>query len=116
MVGIAQKAVADSGHRRCSKGPDEETLMNIRKHALAGAAAVTLSSVLLSAQTRDFQPVTDAMLQKPNAGEWLHWRGTEDAWGFSPLDQKNRGNVGPLQLGSALSLKHRSADAPCPIP
>ena len=72
--------------------------MNIRKRALAGAVAVTLGSVLLSAQTRDFQPVTDAMLQKPNAGEWLHWRGTEDAWGYSPLDQINRGNVGQLQL------------------
>src|SRR5258708_21619274 len=111
LIGIADKAVADSGHRRCSKGPDEETLMSIRKHALAGAVAVTLGSVLLSAQTRDFQPVTDAMLQKPNAGEWLHWRGTEEAWGYSPLDQINRGNVGQLQLAWSWAMKPGSAEA-----
>src|SRR5947207_10878624 len=66
------------------KGPDGETLMNNRSHALAGAVAVTMGSILLSAQTRDFQPVTDAMLQRPGPGEWLHWRGTQDAWAHSP--------------------------------
>ena len=85
--------------------------MNIRKHALVGAVAVTLGSVLLSAQTRDFQPVTDAMLQKPNAGEWLHWRGTQDSWGYSPLDQINRGNVGQLQLAWSWAMKPGSAEA-----
>ena len=85
--------------------------MNIRKRALAGAVAVTLGSVLLSAQTRDFQPVTDAMLQKPDAGEWLHWRGTQDAWGYSPLDQINRGNVGQLQLAWSWAMNPGSAEA-----
>ena len=38
--------------------------MKNRKRALAGTLAVTLGSILLSAQTRDFQPVTDAMLHE----------------------------------------------------
>ncbi len=88
--------------------------MNIRKRALAGAVAVTLGSLLLSAQTREFQPVTDAMLQKPAAGEWLHWRGTQDAWGYSPLDQINRGNVGQLQLAWSWAMPQGSAE-PAPL-
>jgi len=30
-------------------------------------------------------PVTDAMLTRPPEGEWLSWRRTYDAYGFSPL-------------------------------
>jgi len=44
---------------------------------------VTLGSVMLAwtallpalGQTPTSRPVTDAMLQSPDAGEWLHWRG-----------------------------------------
>src|SRR5262245_27826679 len=54
----------------------------------------------IQAQTqsnRRFIPVTDAMLQKPDASEWLMWRRTLDGWGYSPLDQINRNNVGQLR-------------------
>src|SRR5258708_29410450 len=88
--------------------------MNIRKRALAGAVAVTLGSLLLSAQTREFQPVTDAMLQKPAAGEWLHWRGAQNAWGYNPPDQINRGNVGQLQLAWSWAMPQGSA-GPAPL-
>ena len=46
----------------------------------------------------DFIPVTDAMLQEPAPGDWLMWRRTLDSWGFSPLEQIDRSNVGELQL------------------
>src|ERR1700686_2027895 len=85
--------------------------MKSRKRALAGAVAATLGSVLLSAQTGDFAPVTDAMLQKPDAGEWLHWRGTQDAWGYSPPDQINPGNVGQLHLPWSWAMGPGSAEA-----
>ena len=45
-----------------------------------------------------FTPVTDAMLQSPAPGDWLMWRRTLDGWGYSPLDQVNRDNVGDLRL------------------
>jgi PQQ-dependent dehydrogenase (methanol/ethanol family) len=48
--------------------------------------------------TRRFVPVTDAMLQKPDASEWLMWRRTQDGWGYSPLNQINRNNVVQLKL------------------
>jgi PQQ-dependent dehydrogenase (methanol/ethanol family) len=43
-------------------------------------------------------PVTDAMLERPPAADWLMWRRTLDAWGYSPLDQIDRSNVGTLAL------------------
>ncbi len=46
----------------------------------------------------DFVPVTDAMLQNPDPGEWLTWRRTLDGWGYSPLDQVHRENVGELRM------------------
>ena len=45
-----------------------------------------------------FVPVTDAMLQNPADGDWLMWRRTLDGWGYSPLDQIDRGNVGDLRM------------------
>ena len=45
-----------------------------------------------------FVPVTDAMLQDPAPGDWLMWRRTLDGWGYSPLDQIDRGNVGDLRM------------------
>jgi alcohol dehydrogenase (cytochrome c) len=48
--------------------------------------------------TRKFVPVTDAMLQKPDPANWLMWRRTLDGWGYSPLNQVNRNNVGQLRM------------------
>jgi PQQ-dependent dehydrogenase (methanol/ethanol family) len=48
--------------------------------------------------TATVSPVTDAMLARPPPQDWLMWRGTLNAWGYSPLTQINAGNVGQLQL------------------
>src|SRR5215470_14648801 len=45
-----------------------------------------------------FVPVTDEMLQNPPPADWLMWRRTLNSWGYSPLDQINRSNVGELTL------------------
>ena len=50
------------------------------------------------AQRAQIDPVTDAELQDPSPGEWLMWRRTLDGWGYSPLDQIDRGNVDQLRL------------------
>jgi alcohol dehydrogenase (cytochrome c) len=44
------------------------------------------------------QPVTDAMLANPDPADWLMWRRTLDSWGYSPLEQINKTNVGKLKL------------------
>ena len=67
------------------------------------AIAVLLSGTpvpgTLQAQSSpDFVPVTDAMLQNPSPDDWLMWRRTLDGWGYSPLDQIDRDNVGTLRM------------------
>ncbi|MCE2541560.1 MAG: pyrrolo-quinoline quinone, partial [Acidobacteria bacterium] len=53
----------------------------------------------------DFVPVTDAMLQAPAPGDWPMWRRTLDGWGYSPLDQIDRDNVGDLRLVWSRALR-----------
>ena len=43
-------------------------------------------------------PVTDATLRSPDPADWLMWRRTLNGWGYSPLDQINRGNVSRLRM------------------
>ena len=45
-----------------------------------------------------FIPVTDKILQNPDPADWLMWRRTLNSWGFSPLTQINRANVGKLKM------------------
>ena len=62
--------------------------------ALLGAFAISGAT----AQQRTLRPVTDAMLQNPEPGEWLSWRRTPNLWGYSPLTQINKRNVAQLRL------------------
>ena len=65
---------------------------------LALVAFAPLGAAAQSAEDDGFVPVTDAMLQNPAPGDWLMWRRTLDGWGYSPLDQIDRGNVGDLRM------------------
>lgn len=60
---------------------------------------------LLAAQIRQFNPVTEEMLRNPSPNDWLNWRRTDNAWGYSPLDQINRNNVKQLQLAWAFPMQ-----------
>jgi alcohol dehydrogenase (cytochrome c) len=64
--------------------------------ALMVASAVAIGRGQSGA--RRWVPVTDAMLQKPDAADWLMWRRTLDGWGFSPLNQITRANVSQLKM------------------
>jgi alcohol dehydrogenase (cytochrome c) len=44
------------------------------------------------------QPVTDKMLAEPDPADWLMWRRTLNSWGYSPLNQITRANVGKLKM------------------
>ena len=53
----------------------------------------------------NFVPVTDAMLRDPDAGDWLSYRRTYDGWGYSPLDEIDRGNVDDLRLAWSWAME-----------
>jgi len=61
--------------------------------------ASVIGSIGLQGQSSaPFVPVTDAMLQAPDPDDWLMWRRTLDGWGYSPLNQIDRENVGTLRM------------------
>ena len=77
---------------------------------LASPALVSPTGTALAQSSLDFIPVTDAMLQDPAPGDWLMWRRTLDSWGYSPLDQVNRENVGELRMVWTRNLAARTGE------
>ena len=70
-----------------------------------------LDPAKLHAQSsNDFTPVTDAMLADPSPDDWLMWRRTLDGWGYSPLNQITRDNVGSLSLAWTRALRTGSME------
>src|SRR5229473_2248041 len=78
---------------------------------------VTLLSgaLWLAAQVKDFRPVTEPMLRNPSPGDWLNWRRTDNAWGYSPLDQINTRNVQQLQLAWSWAMENTGAQEATPL-
>lgn len=50
------------------------------------------------------RPVTEAMLTKVADAEWLTWRRTYDAFGYSPLKRINKSNVHEMRVAWTWSL------------
>ena len=76
-----------------------------------GFTGLQLDPAKLHAQSsNDFTPVTDAMLAAPSPDDWLMWRRTLDGWGYSPLNQITRDNVGSLSLAWTRALRTGSME------
>jgi alcohol dehydrogenase (cytochrome c) len=68
-----------------------------------------------SDKTRPIRPVTEAMLRDPAPGDWLNWRRTDNAWGYSPLTQITRQNVQQLQLAWSWSMDDTGSQQATPL-
>ena len=79
--------------------------------ALLITIAVLSGSLWLFGQVKDYRPVTEAMLRSPAAGDWLNRRRTDNAWGYSPLDQIKRDNVARLQLAWSWAMEEGAQEA-----
>src|SRR5207253_2290811 len=51
----------------------------------------------------------------PAPGDWLNWRRTDNAWGYSPLNQINRQNVNQLQLAWSWAMDDTGANEATPL-
>ncbi len=80
-----------------------------------GVVLIGVAAMSLTGHAEDepsaFVPVTDAMLADPPAEDWLTWRRTNDAWGYSPLDQITTENVAKLEQVWTRSLGRGSQTA-----
>jgi alcohol dehydrogenase (cytochrome c) len=85
------------------------------RNALSISLLGLLSGVCLFAQVKEFRPVTEAMLRNPAPGDWLNWRRTDNAWGYSPLDQITRQNVNQLQLVWSWAMDDTGANEATPL-
>src|ERR1700682_3088938 len=87
------------------------------KVRFAAAISVTVlsASLWLAAQVKNCRPVTEATLRSPAAGDWLNWRRTDNAWGYSPLDQITRHNVQQLQLAWSWAMDDSGAQEATPL-
>jgi alcohol dehydrogenase (cytochrome c) len=83
--------------------------------AVSMSVAILVGSLALMAQVKEFRPVTEAMLRKPDPGDWLNWRRTDNAWGYSPLDQINRQNAQQLQLAWSWAMEDTGANEATPL-
>lgn len=88
--------------------------------AFAVAASMTSVLALQAAIAQDspidgVTPVTDEMLLNPPDGDWLMWRRTYNGWGYSPLEQINKENVGQLQLAWAWGMTPGGRSQETPI-
>ncbi len=64
---------------------------------------------------KDYQPVTDAMLDHPAPGDWLMYRGNYQGWSYSPLTQITTANVKNLQLAWVWAMNEGGASEVTPI-
>ncbi len=87
----------------------KSTLLGLSFLLLAGAAALAQQPQVAD-PTRNLTPVTDAMLRDPPAADWLMWRRTYNAWGYSPLDQINKDNVKNLQVAWTWSMTNGATE------
>ena len=83
--------------------------------ALSISMMACWGGIYLFAQVREFRPVTEAALRNPSPGDWLNWRRTDNAWGYSPLDQINRQNVHQLQLAWSWAMDDTGANEATPL-
>ena len=83
--------------------------------ACLGACQSILAGAALGQPERDWEPVTDERLLRPEDGDWMSFRRTYDVQGSSPLAQINRTNVGDLRLVWAWSMRDGSRWVPTPV-
>ena len=71
--------------------------------------------LVVAGQVRNYVPVTDGMLRKPDPGDWLMIRRNYQAHSYSPLNSITTANVGNLRLEWVWAMNEGGANQPTPI-
>lgn len=95
VMGVPDKI----GGRYGRNGPREILSIQVNSTGMAAMDKATQERFKqLQTPLNQLTPVTDAMLRNPPPNDWLMWRRTYNAWGYSPLKQINRDNVANLKV------------------
>src|SRR5436190_21597645 len=85
------------------------------RYTLSIFLVIVVGILCVFAQVKEFRQVTETMLRNPAPADWLNGRRTDNAWGYSPLDQINRQNVNQLQLAWSWSMDDTGANEATPL-
>lgn len=107
-------ASSSAGEETGEGGASEEKWESWSEAGSIADAARSRGGFKNAALPKKLPPVTDAMLAKPDDGDWLSWRRTLDGTGYSPLAQINRSNVGKLRLAWSMAM-HDGSNQGTPI-
>lgn len=83
--------------------------------AARGANDVEPVGLIVSGTVAGFAPVTDAMLQQPEPGDWPMIRRDYSATSYSPLDEITAANVGELRLVWTRAMRDGGTNQPAPL-
>lgn len=81
----------------------------------AGQYSGAPAGVTFSGEVKNYVPVTDEMLRKPDPADWLIVRGNYQAWDHSPLAQITRKNVKNLHLAWVWAMHEGGANETTPL-
>ena len=113
---LDQAAVAASSAEAAPATPAAEAATPSEEDAAASDSepARATGRTTVEGSIGPLTPVTDAMLRDPDPADWLMYRRTYDAWGYSPLDQIRRENVADLELAWVWAMAD-GANQPTPL-
>lgn len=106
---ILQENGAPAGARELPGDPEALKALNAPNWPRPGGGGLAPQVTLPPAPPRvnpldRIRPVTDALLTKVPDGEWLLWRRTYEALGYSPLKKINKSNINELRVAWTWSL------------
>ena len=73
---------------------------------VASGQAPAPAGTVVPALLRDFVPVTDEMLLRPEPENWISFCNGYNLWGYSSLDEIDAGNVGEMRLVWSRAMQH----------
>ena len=80
-----------------------------------GRAPEAPRGLTVAGEVKNYVPVTDEMLRRPDPNDWLIMRGNYPAWNYSPLTQITRDNVQDLKLAWVWAMTDPGTNEPTPL-
>src|SRR5262249_10611777 len=89
---------AAAGRAAAAAGSTAAASSSTPQAAAAAPSSAHKKGLSVTGEVRNFVPVTDAMLRKPDPADWLMFRGNYQAWSHSALKEITTANVADLEL------------------
>jgi PQQ-dependent dehydrogenase (methanol/ethanol family) len=81
----------------------------------AASPAPAARGLTVRGEVKNFVPVTDETLRKPDPGDWLMFRGNYQGWSYSPLKEVTSQNVADLELAWVWAMAEGGANQSHPL-